>query len=78
MELDQTLTSRDIINAQMQQILDVATDAWERPYSREQALFPVPGLRQDKYFPPVSRIDNAYGDRNLMCACPPAEAFEEA
>ncbi|HLS72832.1 MAG TPA: aminomethyl-transferring glycine dehydrogenase [Actinomycetaceae bacterium] len=57
---------------------DVATDAWERPYSREQALFPVPGLRQDKYFPPVSRIDNAYGDRNLVCACPPAEAFEEA
>ncbi len=57
---------------------DVATDAWDRPYSRDQAVFPVPGLRQDKYFPPVSRIDNAYGDRNLMCSCPPAEAFEEA
>ena len=57
---------------------DVATDTWQRPYPREQALFPVPRLRQDKYFPPVSRIDNAYGDRNLMCACPPAEAFEEA
>ncbi|WP_299279480.1 aminomethyl-transferring glycine dehydrogenase [uncultured Georgenia sp.] len=56
---------------------DVATDAWDRPYSRDQAAFPVPGLRQDKYFPPVSRIDNAYGDRNLMCSCPPAEAFEE-
>ena len=56
---------------------DVATDAWDRTYSRDQAAFPVPGLRQDKYFPPVSRIDNAYGDRNLMCSCPPAEAFEE-
>ncbi|HLT84031.1 MAG TPA: hypothetical protein VKZ83_07340, partial [Phototrophicaceae bacterium] len=57
---------------------DVATDAWDRAYSRDQAAFPVPGLRQDKYFPPVSRIDNAFGDRNLMCSCPPAEAFEEA
>ncbi|MBD8062207.1 aminomethyl-transferring glycine dehydrogenase [Oceanitalea stevensii] len=56
---------------------DVATDAWDRAYPREQAVFPVPGLRQDKYFPPVSRIDNAYGDRNLVCACPPPEAFEE-
>ncbi|QDB79651.1 aminomethyl-transferring glycine dehydrogenase [Georgenia wutianyii] len=57
---------------------DVATDTWDRAYSRDQAAFPVPGLRQDKYFPPVSRIDNAYGDRNLMCSCPPAAAFEEA
>ncbi|WP_226924667.1 aminomethyl-transferring glycine dehydrogenase [Georgenia satyanarayanai] len=56
---------------------DVATDTWDRPYPRDQAAFPVPGLRQDKYFPPVSRVDNAYGDRNLVCACPPPEAFEE-
>lgn len=56
---------------------DVATDTWDRAYPREQAAFPVAGLRQDKYFPPVSRIDNAYGDRNLVCACPPPEAFEE-
>ncbi|MDE0572066.1 aminomethyl-transferring glycine dehydrogenase [Demequina sp. B12] len=51
----------------------VAADVWERAYGREQAAFPVPGLRQDKYFPPVSRIDNAHGDRNLVCACPPLE-----
>lgn len=45
-------------------------------FTREQAAFPVAGLRQAKYFPPVRRIDNAYGDRNLMCSCPPLEAFD--
>ncbi|GAB3181132.1 aminomethyl-transferring glycine dehydrogenase [Nesterenkonia halophila] len=54
----------------------VVSDDWDRVYSREQAAFPVPGLRQDKYFAPVSRIDGAHGDRNLVCSCPPPEAFE--
>jgi glycine dehydrogenase len=54
----------------------VGADEWTHKYSREQAAFPVPGLRVDKYFPPVRRIDNAHGDRNLVCACPPPEAFE--
>ncbi|MDH2415618.1 aminomethyl-transferring glycine dehydrogenase [Nocardioides sp. CER19] len=49
---------------------------WERPYSRELALFPT-GVDPDKYWPPVARIDNAYGDRNLVCACPPVEAFAD-
>jgi glycine dehydrogenase len=49
---------------------------WERPYSRELALFPR-GVDPDKYWPPVARIDNAYGDRNLVCACPPVEAFAD-
>ncbi len=49
---------------------------WERPYSREQAVFPA-GIDPDKYWAPVSRIDQAYGDRNLVCACPPLEAFAE-
>ncbi|BAN02890.1 glycine dehydrogenase [Ilumatobacter coccineus YM16-304] len=48
---------------------------WERPYSRELGAFPVDGLRQAKYFPPVSRIDGAYGDRNLVCSCEPLEAL---
>jgi glycine dehydrogenase len=48
---------------------------WDRPYSREQAAFPAPWLRIHKYWPPVARVDNAYGDRNLMCACPPLEAY---
>ena len=54
----------------------IGADEWTQKYSREQAAFPVPGLRVDKYFPPVRRIDNAHGDRNLVCACPPPEAFE--
>ncbi|WP_448071266.1 aminomethyl-transferring glycine dehydrogenase [Georgenia yuyongxinii] len=54
----------------------VASD-WDRPYSREQAAFPVASLRQDKYFPPVGRIDGAAGDRNLICSCPAPDAFED-
>ena len=50
---------------------------WDRPYTREQAAYPLRRLRDGKYWPPVSRIDGGYGDRNLMCACPPPEAFEE-
>ncbi|MFC3692320.1 aminomethyl-transferring glycine dehydrogenase [Chenggangzhangella methanolivorans] len=49
--------------------------AWERPYSREAACFPAGSLGIDKYWPPVNRVDNAYGDRNLMCSCPPSEAY---
>nr|WP_246377758.1 aminomethyl-transferring glycine dehydrogenase [Nocardioides ginsengisegetis] len=49
---------------------------WDRPYSRELAVFPT-GIDPDKYWPPVARIDQAYGDRNLVCACPPPEAFAE-
>jgi glycine dehydrogenase len=47
----------------------VAADQWDRPYTREQAAFPAPWTRQNKFWPPVSRIDNVYGDRNLVCAC---------
>jgi glycine dehydrogenase len=49
----------------------VITDTWHHPYSREQAAYPVPGLRAYKFWPPVARIDNAYGDRHLVCSCPP-------
>ena len=55
---------------------DVVTEAWDRPYTREMAAFPVDALRADKYWPPVSRIDNAFGDRHVMCSCPPMEAYE--
>jgi glycine dehydrogenase len=48
---------------------------WDRPYTREQAAYPVPGLRTAKYWPPVGRIDGAKGDRNLICACPAPEEF---
>jgi glycine dehydrogenase len=55
----------------------VTADVWDHPYSREVAAFPVAGLRQQKYWPPVRRIDGAHGDRNLVCSCPPPEAFEQ-
>ena len=55
---------------------DLAAEAWDRPYTRRQACFPTPAAAQFKYWAPVGRIDNIYGDRNLMCSCPPVEAFE--
>nr|ADI22587.1 glycine cleavage system protein P (pyridoxal-binding), C-terminal domain [uncultured Rhizobium sp. HF0500_10F10] len=51
---------------------------WDRPYSREQACFPPGAFRVDKYWAPVNRVDNVYGDRNLVCSCPPMEAYQEA
>ncbi|MFI6519446.1 aminomethyl-transferring glycine dehydrogenase [Spirillospora sp. NPDC050679] len=50
---------------------------WKHPYTREEAAYPLPSLREAKYWPPVRRIDQAYGDRNLVCSCPPPEAFED-
>jgi glycine dehydrogenase len=55
----------------------IASDSWAHPYTREQAAYPLPYLREAKLWPAVSRIDNPYGDRNLICACPPTEAFVE-
>ena len=48
---------------------------WKHPYSREDAAYPAPWTREHKYWPPVGRIDNAYGDRHLICTCPPMEAY---
>lgn len=58
---------------------DVAlADSWPHPYSRETAVYPVKGLKADKYWPAVGRVDNAFGDRNLMCSCPPIGDYQEA
>lgn len=54
---------------------DVAADLWDRAYGRELAAFPMPVLRRDKYWPPVGRIEGAAGDRNLVCSCPPLDAY---
>ena len=51
---------------------------WTHPYSKEQAYFPLPHYPNDKYWPPVARVDNVYGDRNLMCICPPMSEYLEA
>ena len=52
-------------------------DAWPHPYTREQAAYPLPGLRRQKYWSPVGRVDNVWGDRNLCCSCPPLAAAED-
>jgi glycine dehydrogenase len=53
----------------------LVADGWDRPYSRERAAFPVPELRGRKFWPAVSRIDNAWGDRNLLCTCASVASF---
>ncbi len=62
----------------------LVAEEWTHPYSRATAVYPagqhlgpIEGMGTDKYWPPVARIDNAYGDRNLICSCPPPEAFED-
>jgi glycine dehydrogenase len=57
--------------------IDLADATWDRPYTREQAVFPTTWTREGKFWPAVNRIDNAYGDRNLVCACLPIEAYSE-
>jgi glycine dehydrogenase len=56
----------------------VTATAWDRPYTREQAAFPAPWVRDGKFWPAVARIDNTFGDRNLVCTCPGVEEFAEA
>lgn len=52
-------------------------DSWDRPYSRELAAYPAPWIKQNKFWPTCGRVDNVYGDRNLVCTCPPLEYYEE-
>ena len=56
---------------------DALSDRWNHPYTRERALYPLPALRQSKFWVPVGRINNTYGDRNIMCSCPPTEEYAE-
>jgi len=56
----------------------VTADEWSHAYPRSQAAYPAPWTRDNKFWPPVRRVDNAYGDRNLVCACPPLEEYAEA
>jgi glycine dehydrogenase len=55
----------------------LVADEWEFPYSKRRACFPLTTFRDDKYWPPVGRVDNIFGDRNLFCACPPLEAYTQ-
>jgi glycine dehydrogenase len=76
--LDGTADSRDnVLKNAPHTAEEVTSDAWAHPYSRAKAAYPLPYLREAKFWPSVARIDNPYGDRNLICACPPIEAFAE-
>ncbi|MGI9665898.1 MAG: glycine dehydrogenase (aminomethyl-transferring), partial [Acidimicrobiia bacterium] len=55
---------------------DLVSDTWDRSYSREEAAYPVESLRTHKYWVPVGRVDNAYGDRHVFCECPPIEDYQ--
>lgn len=58
-------------------LAEITTDDWQHAYSREKAAFPVPSLRLMKFWPSVARVNNTYGDRNVVCTCPPLEAYME-
>jgi glycine dehydrogenase len=55
----------------------ITADEWDRPYSRQKAAYPLPYIKVSKFWPSVGRVDNAYGDRNLVCTCPSIESYEE-
>src|SRR6476660_8864122 len=59
-------------------VFDLADENWQRPYSRSQGCFPIDALRADKYWSPVNRIDNTYGDRHLLCTCPTIDELKQA
>ena len=67
-------TDNPLINAP-HTAADIAAENWPHDYSREQAVYPVRALRSNKYWASVNRIDNVYGDRNLVCSCPPMEEW---
>ncbi|MFT4518622.1 MAG: glycine dehydrogenase [Halioglobus sp.] len=75
---DGTLDSEDnpLVNAP-HTLADVAATTWEHAYDREQAAYPVESLRRYKYWPPVNRVDNVFGDRNLVCSCPTVDSYRE-
>ncbi len=54
----------------------VISDSWDRPYSREKAVYPLPFVKKNKFWPQIGRINNAYGDKNLICSCPAIESYE--
>merc|ERR1711957_712368 len=58
-------------------INSILSDKWDRPYSRETGAYPAPWCRSNKFWPTCGRVDNVYGDRNLVCTCPPLEAYED-
>jgi glycine dehydrogenase len=70
------LENNPLVNAPHTQV-DLSAAEWDRPYSRELGCFPSPATKSWKYWPTVNRVDNVYGDRNLICSCPSIENYED-
>ncbi|WP_036901098.1 MULTISPECIES: aminomethyl-transferring glycine dehydrogenase [Prochlorococcus] len=76
-ELGKSDRNNNVLRLSPHTLETVTSEQWDRPYSRKQAAFPLEGQAQNKFWPAVSRIDNAFGDRNLICSCSPMEDFVE-
>jgi glycine dehydrogenase len=79
-EIEEGLVSKDnnLLKNAPHTAASLMSEAWDRPYTRERAAYPTPWTRESKFWATVGRIDNAYGDRNLVCSCLPMEAYSEA
>ena len=75
LELGTADADDNVLNNAPHTAAEVTADDWTHPYTRAQAAYPADGLRQSKFWPSVGRVDNAFGDRNLVCSCPPMEAY---
>ena len=76
-ERDELEAAASVLRRAPHTVADLVDSDWNRPYSREEAVFPTVDTRRAKFWPSVNRVDNAYGDRNFVCACPPLEAYED-
>jgi glycine dehydrogenase len=74
-ELERYTKSDNVLKNAPHTLDEIVSTEWPHAYSREKAVFPVPWVRRNKYWPPVSRIDNPYGDKNLICSCQPLESY---
>ncbi|BBJ00600.1 glycine dehydrogenase (aminomethyl-transferring) [Ferrigenium kumadai] len=79
-EIDEVVTGKvdkkdNILKHAPHTAKSVCANEWDRPYSREQAAFPLPWVRDNKFWPAVARVDNVYGDKHLVCSCPPVESY---
>ena len=74
-ELGKTEKENNVLKNAPHTAAVITADEWSKPYSRQKAAYPLPFVKDAKFWPAVSRIDNAYGDRNLMCTCLPIEEF---
>jgi glycine dehydrogenase len=79
-EIEEVITGRvdkkdNILKHAPHTAKSACANEWERPYSREQAAYPLPYVRENKFWPAVARVDNVYGDKNLVCSCPPISSY---